>query len=267
MTLGFAIGKGLRTGSTADTAVIIGSGSRAGSGGFQILGIHHPLVIVVRLAGNDLRLLIAAVHAGVNLFAVDVVTGILGNHAVVPAVGAKAALFVGMLTGGRMPMVVLVAVPLVGEGVTLGLAIQEGLRANLAADAAVVVFGRAGAGSSSFQILDIGVLLVKHVLRRGRQRLALLCAADGAGVNLGSLRGMGGLNGNHTGIPGVGAVVGGHVRVAAGVGVPVIVRVHRPLRAEGMAGRLTIGKGLRALFTAQAAVVIIGRAVRGSGRS
>ena len=287
--------QGLRLGHAADRAGInlLTGGGGGGPGGHHTgvpamltqvadvvmaAGGRMPVIGGVALPGGSKGVLVGgrlhllglgrtADRAGIGLHALGSGGGLGGNHAGVPDMVANLNLFILVLTGGRSPVLNFVVAPLVGEGVTLGLAIQEGLCANLAADAAVVVFGRAGAGSGSFQILGIGVLPVKHVLRRGGQGFALLGAADGAGVNLGALRGMGGLNGNHTGIPGVGAVVGGHVRVAAGVGVPVIVRVHRPLRAEGMAGRLTIGKGLCALFTAQAAVVIIGRAVRGSGRS
>ena len=78
---------------------------------------------------------------------------------------------------------------------------------------------------------------------------------------------MGGLDGNCTGIPLVGAKAVGDVRVAAGVGMPVVVFVIAPIRAEAVTGLVPVGEGLGALLAAEAAVVVHGRAVRRGGGS
>ena len=144
------------------------------------------------------------------------------------------------------------------------LAIGEGLGALFAAGAAVIVPGRAVRRCGRGQVLFIGDHLIEHVAG-GLKVLRLLVAADRALIDDGTSIGMGGLDRHRTGVPAVGRVALGHIRVAAGVRMPVPILVTAPVGAEGMARRLARGEGLGALFAAGAAVIVQRRAVRRGG--
>ena len=261
-----AVGEGLGALLAADAAVVVhGRAVRRGRGG-QI-GIAYHLLVENMLSGGvqDLALLCAADGAGVDHGTGGGVGGLDGDFTGVPLVGAVAVGNVRVAAGIGVPVVVFVIAPIRAEGVPRLLPIGEGFGALLAAEAAIVVHGRAVRRGRGGQVGIAYHLLVKDVLGGGVQGLALLHAADGAGVDHGTRGGVGGLDGDFTGVPLVGAVAVGNVRVAAGVGVPVVIFVIAPIRAEGVPGLLPIGEGFGALLAAEAAVVIHSRAVRRGG--
>ena len=163
--------------------------------------------------GDDFRLDAAADGAGVGHFAVGGVAGSHSDHAVIPDV--------------------------IG-----GFAHGEGLAALLAADTALIVGGRAGAGGGAGQILVGNHLLVKHVVGGGGNCFRSRRAADGAGVGHHAVGGVAGSLGHHTGIP---DVIGGLTRgegLVACRAADAAVEIGGGAGAVGRAGQVLIGNHL-----------------------
>ena len=249
---------------TADHVGMLAGGGVPVVGGVARPGGGEGVLMLGRL--YLLGFLLAADGAGVGLYALGGGGGLGGDLTGAPDVLGYLHPLIGVLAGGGAPVLQIVAAPAVGEGVALCLAGGEGFGALFAANAALIIQGRAGAGGGRSQVLFVHNLLVVFMGLAG-QDLGLLSAADGAGIDLLTVGDVAGILGDLAVIPVVGAEVGDLPGVLAGGGAPVVVFVPAPVAGIGVGSGLAKGEGLGALFAADTALIVQSGAGAGGGGS